>query len=326
MGLVSFQSDHCGGTMTLDFAHTRMLLDQLRTAGHEFFDSTMHLEDESYAYDNHEADHYWSKLNDTVQETSLKLQSNLIRVTKTIANSMKHSTLLSEADRKDLGTWTKSVRASLRLRRYEAWDTEVLHDEGVVLGVQPAGQSDTTPVDPAQAFRSFERGITNLMGLVDLLDVSPILSTDEWRANPQATAEYEPDTAFVMMQIDPRKPELEDTYNAIKECFSQFGIEAVRADDIEHEEVITRKITERIRVSEFLIADLTGARPSVYYEIGYAHALNRKVIMYRSSGAELHFDLAAYNCPEYSNLTDLKNQLMRRLEQVTNRRPKSASR
>ena len=128
-----------------------------------------------------------------------------------------------------------------------------------------------------------------------------------------------------MMQINPTKPELEDIYNTIKECFAQFDIEAVRADDIEHEGVITRKITERIRVSEFLIADLTGARPSVYYEIGYAHALNRKVIMYRGSDTELHFDLAAYNCPEYSNLTDLKSQLMRRLEQVTNRKPSSVS-
>ena len=311
--------------MTPDFADTRTLLDELRIAGREFFNSVMDLEDDSGSFIDLEADHYWSELNDTLQGTSTELQSALIQATRTIANYMKYSTLLSEADRRDLGTWTKSVRASLRLRKYDAWDTEVLHDEGVVLGLQPAGQSDTTPVHPAEAYRSFERDIANLLGLVDLLDVSPILSTDEWRANPQATAEYEPDTAFVMMQIDPQKPELEDLYNAIKECFAKFGIEAVRADEIEHEDMITKKIMERIRTSEFLIADLTGERPSVYYEIGYAHALNRKVIMYRNSGGKLHFDLAAYNCPEYSNLTNLKIQLMRRLEQVTNRKPEDAS-
>lgn len=311
--------------MTLDFADTRSLLDQLRTAGLNFFDSIVNLEDASGSYLDLEFDHYWSQLDGTLQNTSTKLQSDLIQIIKPIANSMKHSTLLSEADRRDLGTWAKSVRASLRLRRYSTWDAEVLHDEGIVLGVQPAGQSDTTPVHPKQACQSFDQDITNLLGLVDLLDIPPILSTDAWRANPQATVEYEPDTAFVMMQIDRNKPELEDLYNAIKECFAQFGIEAVRADEIEHEDVITKKIMERIKVSEFLIADLTGERPSVYYEIGYAHALNRKVIMYRSSGENLHFDLAAYNCPEYSNLTDLKSQLVRRLEQVTNRKPEKSA-
>ena len=308
-----------------NFADTRTLLDKLRTDGRAFFDGAMHLEDDGGPFVRLESDHYWSQLDASFHEASTKLQSDLMRAIRTISNSMKYSTLLSEADRRDLGIWTKALRASLRLRTYAVWDAEVLHDEGVVLGIQPAGQSVDRPAHPEQACRSFERDMTNLGALVDILEASPILSTDEWRANPQATAEYEPDTAFVMMQIDPSKPELEDIYNTIKECFAQFGIEAVRADDIEHEDVITRKITERIRVSEFLVADLTGARPSVYYEIGYAHALNRKVIMYRSGGTELHFDLAAYNCPEYSNFTDLKNQLMRRLEQVTNRRPRSAS-
>ena len=146
-----------------------------------------------------------------------------MQVIRTIANSMKYTALLSEADRRDLGIWAKSVRASLRLRRYAAWDIEVLHDEGRVLGVQPPRQSDATPAHPEEARRSFERDVASLVGLVDLLDVPPILTTDEWRANPQATANYELGTAFVMMQIDPRNPELEDRYNAIKDCFGQLG-------------------------------------------------------------------------------------------------------
>ena len=253
--------------MTPDIANTRTLLERLRINGIAYFASIEYAEDHPSTYETYasdDADYYWSLLDETDQQTSIKLQSELIQVINLIANCIKQSSLLTEADRRDLGVWTKSLRASLRLRRYHAWDTEVLHDEGTVLGVQQAGQSDTDPVQPKRAGASFERNISNLLGLVDLLDISPTLSTDEFRANPQATAEYEPDSAFVMMQIDPQKPELEDRYNAIKECFVQFGITAVRADDIEHEDVITEKIREKIRSSEFLIADLTAERPSVY--------------------------------------------------------------
>lgn len=125
-----------------------------------------------------------------------------------------------------------------------------------------------------------------------------------------------PNTAFVIMSINPANPELEDVYNAIKDICEKFGISSLRADIIEHQESITDVILRQIRECEFLIADLSYERPNVYYEVGYAHALGKRPILFRKVGTNLHFDLAGFGCPEYQNVTALKTKLDKRFKAI----------
>ena len=131
--------------------------------------------------------------------------------------------------------------------------------------------------------------------------------------------EIKRDTAFVLMAMDPNIPELEDVYHTIKEVCAAYGIKAYRADEIEHQDRITDLILSEIKSCEFLIADLSFERPNVYYEIGYAHALNKKPILYRKKGTKLHFDLSVHNIPEYINITELRGLLNKRLEAILGR-------
>ncbi len=128
-------------------------------------------------------------------------------------------------------------------------------------------------------------------------------------------------TAFVLMAIDPSNAELEDVYKTIKDVCREFGINAYRADDIEHQKSITERVLSEIKTCEYLIADLSLERPNVYYEVGHAHALDLHPVLYRKAGTRLHFDLSVHNVPEYKNATELRKLLRRRLGAITGRSP-----
>ena len=238
-----------------------------------------------------------------------------------IAAAARSSPLLADADMQELRHNTRQMLANVHFREYRHTGVYVHHDEGTVLGVDPPTHEEIPFRDASYAPRSFDQAVAKTLDLTDLL-----LPSDAVELAQLGTANYQPNTAFVMMAIDDSKPELEDVRASIKEVFKEFGIRAVTANEIEHEEAITDRVLAEIETSEFLIADLTHERPNVYYEIGHAHALNKRVILVRKKGTKLHFDVAHRNCPEYENVTGLKRLLRMRLETITNKKHPAGSR
>lgn len=151
---------------------------------------------------------------------------------------------------------------------------------------------------------------------IKLLESTPNVVKSSIALLPSKKLQIEPHTAFIIMRMDKTIPELEDISNTIKDVCQQFGIKAERADDVEHSDKITDLILSKISSAEFIIADLSGERPNVYYEIGYAHAIGKRPILYRKGGTNLHFDLSVHNVPEYSNITELKKMLTIRFEAI----------
>jgi hypothetical protein len=268
--------------------------------------------------------HYWDMISPQTRALAADLEKRLLALAGKIIEATRKSPLLSEADHRDVVTGTKAIRAALHLGSFQEWTTEILHDEGQVLGVRPPGQSEDHPSAPSSAWSSFSDSARKFRGILDLVVASQELTERGGDVSFADTARYRPGTAFIIMAIDKTRPELNDVVDAVKEIFERFGVHAIRADEIEHEGKITSRILQEIETSEFLFADLTGERPNVYYEVGYAHALKRRVILFRKEGTGLHFDLADYNCPGYENLRDLKEKLTKRLQNVMNKSPRTS--
>ncbi len=103
-------------------------------------------------------DHFWAALPPERREKAEMLAERLLALTGQIANAIRNAPLASEADQRDVMTGTKAMRASLFFRSFRSWTTEILHDEGTFLGVQPGGQSDDAPSAPRQPSAFFSIG------------------------------------------------------------------------------------------------------------------------------------------------------------------------
>ena len=78
------------------------------------------------------------------------------------------------------------------------------------------------------------------------------------------------------------------------------GLSCLRSDEIRGTSLITRDIWEQINRARFLIADLTGQNPNVFYEVGLAHALGKDVLLLTQTMTDVPFDLKGMRCIVYN--------------------------
>lgn len=106
---------------------------------------------------------------------------------------------------------------------------------------------------------------------------------------------------------------------AIQPTLLKLGFRPIRVDEIQHNNTVTKEIYEAIDRSAFVVADLTGERPNVYYEVGWAHKAEKEVVLLARKDTAVHFDVAAINRIDYKDYTDLCDGLEKRVRAVAQR-------
>lgn len=115
-------------------------------------------------------------------------------------------------------------------------------------------------------------------------------------------AEIERPKAFIVMQFS--SPYNEVYSHVIKDVCDEFKIDAVRADEIYGPGIIIKDVIDRISQSQVVIADISPTNPNVYFEVGYALALGKPIILLaqrRTSDTPLPFDLSAFRVLFYED-------------------------
>ena len=105
----------------------------------------------------------------------------------------------------------------------------------------------------------------------------------------------------IVFVIMPFKDDILALYDKLKSDFAE-DFTFTNAGDLDNQQNILQDIVEGIYQANIVIADLTGLNPNVFYELGLAHAMNKKVIIITQDIGELPFDIQSYRAVQYSLL------------------------
>lgn len=113
--------------------------------------------------------------------------------------------------------------------------------------------------------------------------------------------------AFIVMQF---KSPYNELYNEVIKCVcKEMGFKAIRVDECFNSSMVISDIVNLIAESKVIIAEITPQNPNVYYEVGYAHALNKPTILLAETTEKLPFDISPFRVLVYENSISGKAQV-----------------
>lgn len=145
----------------------------------------------------------------------------------------------------------------------------------------------------------------------DSLAASVLHSLYSWRQKKfEPSLKLEPQV-FVAM---PFSDNMDDTYHyGILGAIKGAGYTCERADLTSFTGDVMEWVKERIENASLIIADLSGANPNVYLEVGYAWACDKPTILLINNIDHLTFDVQSQKCLTYNSINELEEKLKNEL-------------
>jgi hypothetical protein len=171
----------------------------------------------------------------------------------------------------------------------------------ITFEVQPTGDG-TKPVGAIKETALWSK-IRDALGGMDLDETAMISRHSHGMAvapvfgRPVPPPAHQKIDVFVLM---PFKAKLDKVYsNHIKKMTEDMGVRILRADEIFSPKPFMEKVWDGICSAQLILADCTEKNANVFYEIGIAHTLGKKVVLITRSEKDIpadikHFDYIPY--------------------------------
>jgi hypothetical protein len=118
--------------------------------------------------------------------------------------------------------------------------------------------------------------------------------------------------AFIVIRFG---PPFDTLYRDVIEPIARkVDLKVTRADEITGPGIIFKDIQQNIAEANVVIADIATQNSNVFYEVGYAHALNKPTILLAKRGEDLPFDIKSYRVIFYDDTIGGKREIEENLE------------
>jgi len=169
-------------------------------------------------------------------------------------------------------------------------------------------------LNPGRALR-LGRVITDMSRSSSRHKIAPGTAGDTFAAGAESSNKPH---VFVAMPFSEGK--MEDVFGfGIQVPVHDAGFLCERVDMSSYTGEVLSRVRKRIETASLVIADLSGANPNVYLEVGYAWGRERPTLLVAEEGSELKFDVRGHRCLMYRNITDLSKKLRKDLSQLLSR-------
>jgi hypothetical protein len=123
------------------------------------------------------------------------------------------------------------------------------------------------------------------------------------------------DQVFV---VSPLSSEEDEPYSVVKYACEAAGLRTIRGDEKNISGAILPVIISEIVKSRFIIANLNGRNPNVFYEMGISQALGKDVLMFakRENLRDLPFDITHQRIIFYDTVDQLYERITLAIAQL----------